>query len=198
MLRAIGGGHSANLGTSSSTASGWRSRPRGKTKIFGARGPGRKYGTPVSGWQQQLVSRIGVPDHSMWTCESEGAKRARTAEDSLLPQHHSIFKMLASRLSRAGSLQSNSLSERRRGSASWPDRISSVASLTRTAPTPPATSDPVERRSRCQPSLVTQLLCRPAQQPAVACPARRRSPLPSIRVLTSPGSSGYDAPDLGT
>ena len=57
---------------------------------------------------------------------------------------------------------------------------------------------PVERRSRCQPSLVTRLLCRPAQQPAVACPARRRSPSPSIRVLTSPGSSGYDAPDLGT
>ena len=26
--------------------------------------PGRKYGTPVSGWQQQLVSRIGVPDHT--------------------------------------------------------------------------------------------------------------------------------------
>ena len=29
-----------------------------------ARGPGRKYGTPVSGWQQQLVSQIGVPDHA--------------------------------------------------------------------------------------------------------------------------------------
>ena len=28
------------------------------------RGPGRKYGTVVSGWQQQLVSRIGVPDHA--------------------------------------------------------------------------------------------------------------------------------------
>ena len=24
----------------------------------------RKYGTPVSGWQQQLVSRIGVPEHA--------------------------------------------------------------------------------------------------------------------------------------
>ena len=32
----------------------------------GLRGPGRKYGTTVkfSGWQQQLVSRIGVPDHA--------------------------------------------------------------------------------------------------------------------------------------
>ena len=28
------------------------------------RGPGRKYGTPVSGWSQQLVSRTGVPGHS--------------------------------------------------------------------------------------------------------------------------------------
>ena len=28
------------------------------------RGPGRKYGTSVSGWQQQLVSRIGVLDHA--------------------------------------------------------------------------------------------------------------------------------------
>ena len=28
------------------------------------RGPGRKYGTPLSGWQQQLVSQIGVPDHA--------------------------------------------------------------------------------------------------------------------------------------
>ena len=27
------------------------------------RGPGRKHGTPFSGWQQQLVSRIEVPDH---------------------------------------------------------------------------------------------------------------------------------------
>ena len=26
--------------------------------------PNRKYGTPVSGWLQQLVSRIGVPDHA--------------------------------------------------------------------------------------------------------------------------------------
>ena len=26
------------------------------------RGSGRKYGTSFSGWQQQLVSRIGVPD----------------------------------------------------------------------------------------------------------------------------------------
>ena len=28
------------------------------------RGPGRKFGTPDGGWQQQLVSRIGVPDHA--------------------------------------------------------------------------------------------------------------------------------------
>ena len=28
------------------------------------RGPGRKCGTPVSGWQQQLVSRIEVPGHA--------------------------------------------------------------------------------------------------------------------------------------
>ena len=28
------------------------------------RGPGRKHGTPVSRWQQQLVSRIEVPDHA--------------------------------------------------------------------------------------------------------------------------------------
>ena len=36
--------------------------------LFEALGPcvvsGRKYGTPVSGWQQQLVSRIRVPDHA--------------------------------------------------------------------------------------------------------------------------------------
>ena len=29
------------------------------------RGPGRKCGTPVSGWQKQLVSQIGVPGHAM-------------------------------------------------------------------------------------------------------------------------------------
>ena len=28
------------------------------------RGPGRKHGTPVSGWQQQLASRIGGLDHA--------------------------------------------------------------------------------------------------------------------------------------
>ena len=28
------------------------------------RGPGRKYGTPISGCSQQLVSRIGVPDYA--------------------------------------------------------------------------------------------------------------------------------------
>ena len=27
-------------------------------------GPGRRYGTAVSGWPRQLVSRIGVPDHA--------------------------------------------------------------------------------------------------------------------------------------
>ena len=32
--------------------------------LQGMRGPNRKYGTPVSGWQQKLVSRIGVPDHA--------------------------------------------------------------------------------------------------------------------------------------
>ena len=35
------------------------------------RGPGRKYGTPVSGWQQKLVSRIGVPDHTWVVRELE-------------------------------------------------------------------------------------------------------------------------------
>ena len=30
------------------------------------RGPRRKCGTPVSGWQQQLVSQIGVPDRAPW------------------------------------------------------------------------------------------------------------------------------------
>ena len=29
------------------------------------RGLGRKHGTPLSGWQQPLVSRIGVPDHTL-------------------------------------------------------------------------------------------------------------------------------------
>ena len=28
------------------------------------RGPGRKHRTPVSGWEQQLMSRIGVSDHA--------------------------------------------------------------------------------------------------------------------------------------
>ena len=32
--------------------------------ILSLRGPGRKYGTPLSGWQKQLVSRIGVSDHA--------------------------------------------------------------------------------------------------------------------------------------
>ena len=34
------------------------------------RGPGRKHGTPVSGWQQQLVSRIGVSDHTTASADS--------------------------------------------------------------------------------------------------------------------------------
>ena len=32
--------------------------------ICSLRGPRRKHGTTVSGWKQQLVSRIGVPDHA--------------------------------------------------------------------------------------------------------------------------------------
>ena len=32
------------------------------------RGPGRKHGTPVSVWQQQMMSRIGVSDHT-WPSE---------------------------------------------------------------------------------------------------------------------------------
>ena len=39
----------------------WSTTPRRPEEW---RGPGRKHGTPVSGWQQQLVSRIGFPDHS--------------------------------------------------------------------------------------------------------------------------------------
>ena len=37
----------------------------------GVRGPGRKHGTAVSRWSQQLVSRIGVPGHA--GCEVFGA-----------------------------------------------------------------------------------------------------------------------------
>ena len=44
------------------------SEARAPVVVFGSsstlRGPGRKYGTPVSGWQQQLVSRIGGLDHT--------------------------------------------------------------------------------------------------------------------------------------
>ena len=42
--------------------------------LWSLRGPGRKHGTPdsgwtpVSGWQQQLVSRVGVPDHTLISC----------------------------------------------------------------------------------------------------------------------------------
>ena len=35
------------------------------------RGPGRKHGTPLSGWEQQLVSRIGVSDHTWSATRSE-------------------------------------------------------------------------------------------------------------------------------
>ena len=31
----------------------------------GLRGPGRTCGTTVSGWEQQLVSQIGVADHAL-------------------------------------------------------------------------------------------------------------------------------------
>ena len=41
------------------------------------RGPGRKYGTSVSWWSQQLVSRIGVPDHAPQRPLDDRCLRAR-------------------------------------------------------------------------------------------------------------------------
>ena len=40
------------------------------------RGPGRKIGTPVSGWQQQLVSQTGVPGHAPSSNASSAAVSA--------------------------------------------------------------------------------------------------------------------------
>ena len=55
------------------------------------RGPGRKYGTPVSGWQQQLVSRIGVPDHRaiQGVTHRPAINRAVLAEVGVLQQRRS-------------------------------------------------------------------------------------------------------------
>ena len=49
-------------------------------------GPGRKHGTPISGWKQQLVPRIGVPDHS---CGRESSDSKAESPHSVLDAHQS-------------------------------------------------------------------------------------------------------------
>ena len=57
-------GHRRGCSTTTATAAAHSRTALGLWTIAALRGPGRKCGTPISRWQQQLMSRIGVPDHA--------------------------------------------------------------------------------------------------------------------------------------